>query len=651
MQRFLFLSFPHLILLLLLSISIIIIDGGRAVEAKQPLEAVEEFHDLLASSGSLLQEISSSSLVTLSYHPEEEEEDLEEEVAEGVTLGDQKCYNGTFFVLDYNLPGGLVSAFSARETLYCFLTGECDFAGSAFAQAAAENCAAANGLLVVSDLYVCRSEFGAQGVGANENIRLANLPLCVDPIHCPSEHGTTTFQKILKTAYALGLGGDASFEGTFTGTCAPIEIDWKLESAPFEPIYAKVGDQIIFNYHDSTDNVYLYPDGDGCNDANAIQVGKNGGDAGASYTVTSSDVGKTIVFASTIGSRCEEGQLLKVIVGQNAPRPSRVIEVNWIIPGPGQGYANQTARVGDTVKFTYSTAHNVYKHPSNTCDEKHSLLVGDSTGPGFYRFIANDTGTTVTFACDVGSHCEEGGQILHFQVEGEARDGIMEPSTPEIPTMTPAPPSPAPTMLPADDFAAGIANGDYDVILDVRSETEWNAGHIEGATLAESLAAYGNMGHTGATPSDLAGCEFCNIAVYCRSGARARSAIQVLLNNGFQGEIYNGQGTSQWTNAGYPLVTGDSVVPPCTTSGQDSCAAAAAPPTESPGGGGGDGNGGDGEDTIPDRKQAKPDNKNGFKFERTRTGTDFTQIGIRGGGGGRRMRLTNLMPEEMEESI
>ena len=82
--------------------------------------------------------------------------------------------------------------------------------------------------------------------------------------------------------------------------------------------------------------------------------------------------------------------------------------------------------------------------------------MGDTTGPGFYRFIANDTGTTVTFACDVGFHCEVG-QIIHFQVEGEARDGATQPLTPPIPTLTP---SAAPTLLPSDDFAAGIANGD-----------------------------------------------------------------------------------------------------------------------------------------------------------------------------------------------
>lgn len=97
-----------------------------------------------------------------------------------------------------------------------------------------------------------------------------------------------------------------------------------------------------------------------------------------------------------------------------------------------------------------------------------------------------------------------------------------------------------------------------DVIVDVRSFAEWQTGHIEGATLVENLASLG------ATPADLAGCEYCNIAVYCRSGNRARLALTKLIAAGFRGRLYNGLGTFQWTNAGYPLVNTPSVIPPCT---------------------------------------------------------------------------------------
>ena len=51
--------------------------------------------------------------------------------------------------------------------------------------------------------------------------------------------------------------------------------------------------------------------------------------------------------------------------------------------------------------------------------------------------------------------------------------------------------------------------------------------------------------------------------MYCRSGNRAGVAIDLLLESGFNGTIYNGLGTSQWTAAGYPLVTTESVLPKC----------------------------------------------------------------------------------------
>ena len=119
-----------------------------------------------------------------------------------------------------------------------------------------------------------------------------------------------------------------------------------------------------------------------------------------------------------------------------------------------------------------------------------------------------------------------------------------------------------------------LSDNAFDVIADVRSKAEWDTGRIKGATLVEALEQFPNLDIPKGSPDDLMGCEFCRIAVYCRSGARARGAIQVLLDNGFRGRLYNGLGVSQWTRAGYPLTTtDDSVVPPCTVdmSASDSC--------------------------------------------------------------------------------
>ena len=54
------------------------------------------------------------------------------------------------------------------------------------------------------------------------------------------------------------------------------------------------------------------------------------------------------------------------------------------------------------------------------------------------------------------------------------------------------------------------------VLLDVRSQSEFDAGHIEGATLVDSLGRFGTGVNEIGMPTDLAGCEYCSIAVYCR---------------------------------------------------------------------------------------------------------------------------------------
>lgn len=51
------------------------------------------------------------------------------------------------------------------------------------------------------------------------------------------------------------------------------------------------------------------------------------------------------------------------------------------------------------------------------------------------------------------------------------------------------------------------------------------------------------------------------IVVYCKSGKRSAAAIELLLEQGFEGTIYNGMGVNQWTDAGYDLVNTDSFAP------------------------------------------------------------------------------------------
>jgi rhodanese-related sulfurtransferase len=102
-----------------------------------------------------------------------------------------------------------------------------------------------------------------------------------------------------------------------------------------------------------------------------------------------------------------------------------------------------------------------------------------------------------------------------------------------------------------------LTGGKIDLLIDVRTESEWNLGHIENATFVKNLQA--ELADTDdyqatLTSLNLWGCRYCNVAVYCGSGARAGEALDHLIKAGFEGQLYNGLGVSQWTSMGYELV-------------------------------------------------------------------------------------------------
>lgn len=68
------------------------------------------------------------------------------------------------------------------------------------------------------------------------------------------------------------------------------------------------------------------------------------------------------------------------------------------------------------VTFEYGANHDVWIHPTGTCEETGKIAVGAlGDSPVTYAFTAADAGKTITFACDTGSHCENG-QIINFQI-------------------------------------------------------------------------------------------------------------------------------------------------------------------------------------------------------------------------------------------
>eukprot|EP00934_Nitzschia_sp_Nitz4_P003185 Nitzschia sp. Nitz4//scaffold684_size1748//1005//1568//NITZ4_009316-RA/size1748-processed-gene-0.0-mRNA-1//-1//CDS//3329556539//3175//frame0 len=116
----------------------------------------------------------------------------------------------------------------------------------------------------------------------------------------------------------------------------------------------------------------------------------------------------------------------------------------------------------------------------------------------------------------------------------------------------------------SEELYEGIMDGMFDVVLDVRTQAEWDAGHIPEATFLEDL----HVANT-TSASTILSCSLCVVAVYCGIGVRAGLAIERLIDEfGFDpNNTYNGLGTDQWVAAGYKLVNTSSQVPPCQETG------------------------------------------------------------------------------------
>jgi rhodanese-related sulfurtransferase len=85
------------------------------------------------------------------------------------------------------------------------------------------------------------------------------------------------------------------------------------------------------------------------------------------------------------------------------------------------------------------------------------------------------------------------------------------------------------------------------VLLDVRTEDEWDAGHVQGSTwipLSELPGRYEEL------PQDAA------VLVICRSGGRSARAAQALGQWGYDATNVAG-GAEAWVAAGLPFVCAD----------------------------------------------------------------------------------------------
>jgi rhodanese-related sulfurtransferase len=85
------------------------------------------------------------------------------------------------------------------------------------------------------------------------------------------------------------------------------------------------------------------------------------------------------------------------------------------------------------------------------------------------------------------------------------------------------------------------------LLLDVREQDEWDAGHIEGAVHIP-------MGQLGARQNELP--DDRPIVAVCRSGQRSAAVTQALTRAGYEAHNLVG-GVAEWHGQRLPLVTAD----------------------------------------------------------------------------------------------
>lgn len=103
------------------------------------------------------------------------------------------------------------------------------------------------------------------------------------------------------------------------------------------------------------------------------------------------------------------------------------------------------------------------------------------------------------------------------------------------------------TSLPPADFAE-LAAADGVVLLDVRTPQEFAEGHLEGAVNLDVSASDFTAGLADLDPE-------ATYAVYCRSGNRSQTALDLMAQAGIDAAADLAGGIGAWADAGMPVVT------------------------------------------------------------------------------------------------
>ena len=91
-----------------------------------------------------------------------------------------------------------------------------------------------------------------------------------------------------------------------------------------------------------------------------------------------------------------------------------------------------------------------------------------------------------------------------------------------------------------------IANSPEVIILDIRTPSEFQQGHIKGAVNVDYYAADFEEKIAALDPS-------ARYVLHCRSGSRSSKALSILSENKLENVTHLRSGIIGWTGSGYPL--------------------------------------------------------------------------------------------------
>jgi hypothetical protein len=141
--------------------------------------------------------------------------------------------------------------------------------------------------------------------------------------------------------------------------------------------------------------------------------------------------------------------LAAVALLSNVAHAVEFFSPDWVIPlSIGTPYDSMTVNPGDSLTFSWSQGtHDVWIYPSGSCDPTDGIRVGTtSDNPSTYVFSEAEAGTTITFACDVGAHCQAG-MRMDVNVLGVAPAVVTR-----APTIAPVPVTETPIVAPELDI-------------------------------------------------------------------------------------------------------------------------------------------------------------------------------------------------------